>query len=115
MSERHFGNLKSLKNNKKCILLHLKSSFRFQDILSFCLDFFVMYKNGLIRKVRLVLKFITSKSGQQTIVMHIFPNISRSKGNQTMKLRQLIEYNLRSIFVKIIHKMYWRNHSQTFI
>ena len=30
--------------------------------------------------------------------MHILPNISRSKGNQRMKLGQLIEYNLRSIF-----------------
>ena len=30
--------------------------------------------------------------------MHILPNISRSKGNQTMKFGQLIEYNLRNIF-----------------
>ena len=32
--------------------------------------------------------------------MHILPNISRSKGNQTMKLGQLIEHNLRCIFLK---------------
>ena len=32
--------------------------------------------------------------------MHILPNISRSKGNQTLKFRQLTEYNLRNIFVK---------------
>ena len=30
--------------------------------------------------------------------MHILPNISRSKGNQTMKFGQLIEYNFRNIF-----------------
>ena len=28
------------------------------------------------------------------------PNISRSKSNQTMKFGQLIEYNMRNIFVK---------------
>ena len=32
------------------------------------------------------------------IVIHIFPNISRSKGNQTMKFRHLIEYNMREFF-----------------
>ena len=39
---------------------------------------------------------MTSKSGKQTIVIHILPNISRSKGNQTMELGQLIEYNIKS-------------------
>ena len=34
------------------------------------------------------------------IAMHILPNISRSKGNQTIKLGQLIEHNLRNIFVE---------------
>ena len=29
---------------------------------------------------------------------HILPNISRSKGNQTMKFGQLIECNMRNIF-----------------
>ena len=32
--------------------------------------------------------------------MHILPNISRSKGNQAMKFGQLIEYNMRNIFVE---------------
>ena len=30
--------------------------------------------------------------------MHIFPDISRSKGNQTIKFGQLIEYNMRNTF-----------------
>ena len=30
----------------------------------------------------------------------MFPNISRSKGNQTMKFDQLIEYNMRNIFIE---------------
>ena len=29
----------------------------------------------------------------QTTAIHILPNISRSKDNQTMKLDQVIEYN----------------------
>ena len=59
-----------------------------------------MYKNGLIRKIKLILKFMTSQPGQQTIATHILPNISRNKDNQTMKFGQLIEYNLRNIFVE---------------
>ena len=36
--------------------------------------------------------------------MHILPNISRSKSNQTIKFGQLVEYNMRNIFVE--------NHTQ---
>ena len=57
-------------------------------------------ENGLIRKIRLVLKFMMSQPGKQTITMRILLNISRSNGNQTMKFGQLIEYNFRSIFVE---------------
>ena len=35
--------------------------------------------------------------------MHILPNISRSKGNQTMKLGQLIEYNMGNILLEKSH------------
>ena len=42
---------------------------------------------------------MASQPGQQTIVIHILPNISRSKGYQTMKFGQLIECNLRNIFL----------------
>ena len=34
---------------------------------------------------------MTSQTGQQIITIQILPNISRSKGNQTMKFGQLIE------------------------
>ena len=44
-----------------------------------------------------------SQPGLQTIVKHILPNISRSKGNQTMKFGQLIENNRRNIL---------KNHTQ---
>ena len=41
-----------------------------------------------------------SQTGQQVITIHILPNISRSKGNHTMKFRQLIEFNMRNIFLE---------------
>ena len=58
---------------------------------------------------------MTSQPGQQTIVIHILPNISRSEGNQAMKFGQLIQYNMENIFVEKSHKMCWRNSSQTLI
>ena len=42
---------------------------------------------------------MTSQPGKQTIVIRILPNISISKGNQKMKFYQLIEYNMRNIFL----------------
>ena len=47
---------------------------------------------------RLTSKFMTSQPGLQTIAVHIFPNISQSKGNLIMKFCQLIEYSKRNIF-----------------
>ena len=38
---------------------------------------------------------MTSQLEKQTIVIHILPNISRSKSNQAMKFHQLIEHNMR--------------------
>ena len=38
--------------------------------------------------------------GLQTLEIHILPNISQSKCNQTMNFGQLIEYNKRNIFFK---------------
>ena len=43
---------------------------------------------------------MTSQPGVPTIAIHILSNISQSKGNQTMKFGQLIEYNKRNIFLK---------------
>ena len=40
---------------------------------------------------------MTSQPEKQTIAIHILPNISSSKGNQTMKFGQLIEYSMRNI------------------
>ena len=43
---------------------------------------------------------MTSQAGKQTIALHILHNNSRSEGNQTMKYDQLIDYNIRNIFLE---------------
>ena len=43
---------------------------------------------------------MTSKHGQQTMVIHILPNIWRRKADQTMAFGQLIDYKMRSIFLE---------------
>ena len=43
---------------------------------------------------------MTSQSGKQIITMNILANISRNKSNQTIEFGQLIEYNVRNIFLK---------------
>ena len=53
--------------------------------LTFSLNFLIMYRNHLIRKIRLILKFMTSEPGKQTIGIQTLPSISRSQCNQTMK------------------------------
>ena len=77
--------------------------FSFSRYLNFCLGVLVMYQNGLIIKIRLISNFMTSQPGKQTVVIHILPNISRSKSNQIMKFAQLIEYNMRNIFLEKLH------------
>ena len=64
------------------------------------MTFWLGKKNGLIIKISLTSKFMTSQPGLQTIAIHILPNISQSKGNQTMKFGQLIEHNRRNIFLQ---------------
>ena len=59
-------------------------------------------KNGLIRKIRSISKTMMSPPGQQTTAIHILPKISQGKGNQTIKLGQLIEYNKKNIFLQIL-------------
>ena len=54
----------------------------------------------MIRKINWISNFVTSQPGQQSILKHILTNISRSKGNETMKFGQLIEYNIRNIFLE---------------
>ena len=66
------------------LFISVQKLFLFSRYLNFCLDFLVVQQNNLIRKIRLISNFMTS----------------RSKGNQTMKFGQLIEYNMRNIFLE---------------
>ena len=43
---------------------------------------------------------MTSKPGLLTIAIHILPNFSQGKDNQTTKFGQLIEHNKRNIFLQ---------------
>ena len=49
---------------------------------------------------------MTSQPGKQIIAIHILPNITRSKGNQTMKFDQLIKYITSEIF-------FFKNHAES--
>ena len=75
----------------------------FLRYLHFCPDFFLMLKKGLIRKLRLISKFRASQTGKKIVTIHILPNISRGKGNQTMIFGHLIEYNMRISFLEKPH------------
>ena len=88
-------------------------------IFKFLFWLLVMQKNALMRKLKLILKFMTSQPISQTIAICILTNISRTKGNQIRKFGQLIEYNMRTIFLEksyakcdVIQKMWRRNYSQ---
>ena len=72
---------------KNSLYLTLKAPVTLK-IFKFLSWFFGHVKNGLIRKIRLIFKFMTSQPVDQTIAMHVLPNISRSKENQTMKFGQ---------------------------
>ena len=47
------------------------------------------------------------------MAIHILPIISKSKGNETIKFGQLIEYNMTNIFVEKSYTKYGGNYSQT--
>ena len=48
----------------------------------------------------LKIKFMVSQPVQQTITIHILPNVSRIKGNETMKFAQVIEYSKKNVFLQ---------------
>ena len=78
----------------------LKALFILEIFQFFVTTFWSCRENGLIRKVRSTSKFMASQPGLQTIAIHMLLNISQSKGNQTMKFGQLIEYNKRNILLQ---------------
>ena len=81
----------------------VKSSFLSQNIYVFVTTFWYCSKNDLIREIRLTSKFMTSQCGLQAIAIHILPDISQSKVNQTIKFGQLIEYNKENMFFQKLY------------
>ena len=59
-----------------------------------------MHENGMLRKIRLISKFMTSQPREQANAINVLPNTSKSKDNQTTKIGQLIEYNIGNIFLE---------------
>ena len=91
---------------------HQSRTLTFQKIFVICfIQSSLKMKNFKNQKSKnFISKIMTSQPGQQTITIHILPNISQyifiSKDNQTMKLGQLIEYIKRNIFSsKIMQKI----------
>ena len=107
----YFLHWKPFETNGKCFLFYLKSSLHSEDISVFVTTFWSCRENGLIRRIRLTSKFMASQPGLQTIVIHILLNISQSKGNQTMKFGQLIEYNKRNIFLQKVCRKWGKETS----
>ena len=68
--------------------------------LPFCPTFSFMQENCCITILRYFLKFVMSQTGTQAITINILPDISKSKDNKTLKSAQLIEYNVRNIFLQ---------------
>ena len=60
--------------------------------------------------MRLISNFMASQLGYQTVLIHTLPNISRIKGNQKIKFGQLIECNMRNIF---LDKIYTKSDGET--
>ena len=54
---------------------------------------------------------MTAQPSLQTIAIHRLPNVSQSKGNQTIKYGQLIEYDKRYIFLQKLSRKWGKETS----
>ena len=69
----------------------------------YVVTFWLCRRNGFIRKVRLISKFMTTQLSWQAIAIHIFYKISHipiSHKLKAMKFDNLIEYNEINIFLQ---------------
>ena len=88
---------------KFCVICFIENPLKImKNAIYFILKALFVFKISkfLSRKIRLTSEFVMSRPVLQTIATHILLNISRNKGNQTMKLGQLIEYNKRNNFLQ---------------
>ena len=82
---------------KNAFYFMLKAVFAL-EIFNFSSRLFLLYaEKQLDKKAKVNFKIKTSQTGHQIITIRILSNISRSKGNQSVKFGQLIEHNMRKI------------------
>ena len=72
------------------LFISTQKLFSFSRYLRFCQDLLIMEEKRLD----------WSQPDLETITIHILPNFLQSKGNQGIKFGQLIEYNMRNIFLQ---------------
>ena len=97
------GNPLKLIKNAVCFML--KALFVLESFKFFPWPFCYIEKR-LDKKVMVVnFKIYDVTTGQQTITLHVLPNISRSKGNQAIKFGQLIQYSVKNVFSEIMQKL----------
>ena len=89
-----------LKIIKSLFYFMLKAIFIFK-LFTFLAWLFGHVGKWVDKKGKVNFKFMTSYTGKQIIEINILPNISRSKGNLAIKFGQLIDYNVRNIFLQI--------------
>ena len=86
--------------------------------------FYCYVENSLVKKLRLISKFMGSQIGQQIITIHILLNISRSWGNQKIKFVQLMEYKMSNSFLgnntrnfteKVVPEHFIENQNWTYL
>ena len=76
----------------------LKALF-FVEIFKLLSSLFVNVQKTVWLESKVGFKIYELTPGWQTMAIHILPNISQSKGNQTLKFGQVIEYNKRSFLL----------------
>ena len=84
---------------KNAFYFYFKSFFILK-VLKFLSYFFPHVEKRLDYKGKVNSKIFGVTSGKQTILIHILPNILRSTCNQKIIFCQLIEYNMKNIFLE---------------
>ena len=102
------GNWKPFKNDEKCFLLHLKTSFRSQYISNFVLTFWPCRKTAWLERQSYFQNLCHNlvNSNYNTNIAQYLKNES---DNEIWSVNK-IDHEKRFSW-KIIHKMWWRNYS----
>ena len=90
---------KRLKMTKNAFYFTLKSFFVLK-IFKFLSSIFGYLEKQVDQKDKVNVKFYDVITWETDIAIHTLPSISRIKGSQTVKFRQLTEYDMRNTFLK---------------